>query len=83
MVLCGKLTSISNEKGWYYTTTSAGKLKHIAAWMREEDKLKEEHEKAAEAIAEALEPLEDTMQSSTTVMVDDDEHEDNSSDDDC
>ena len=82
ITFCAHLHAVSDEKGWYYTASTASKLKHISAWMQEEDKLKEAHEKAAEAITEALSPLQTTLEASMLVIVDGDtENQENEDDD--
>jgi hypothetical protein len=82
ITFCAHLHAVSDEKGWYYTTSTASKLKHISTWMQEEDKLKEAHEKAAEAITEALSPLQTTLEASMLVIVDGDtENQENEDDD--
>ena len=84
VTFCANLTFVSSEKGWYFSTSIAGKIKHVEGWMGAEDDLVKEHEEATEAITKALKPLEESMESYTAGDQDGDGDQDtNSEDSDC
>jgi len=81
VTFCANLSSISSEKGWYYSNIIAGRINHVEGWMGVEGKMIRKHEQATDAITKALKPLEESMDSYTAGDEDGDGNQDTDSED--
>ena len=72
------------QRGWYFCPEATVMVRHVQAWMEEEDKDEDAHIGLPKKLSTVLEPLEEALDSAlTAVNMKNDGSEDAGSDDNC